>query len=205
VRQLDPRITAQRPLDIYIYGAGLVEGGKAFTTHWETLEYLKSLGFKLNPQNKLLKNLQQAESYYQHWLEQIEHLPYEADGIVFKVNRYDLQERLGNVGGEPRWAIAYKFPATQATTLLISIEISVGRTGTLNPYAILEPVSVGGVGNAVRMANKKLGEKQVPLMGVLAAFIFAAQMLNFPIAGGTSGHFWEQLWQQYSSVPGQGF
>ena len=145
VRQLDPRITAQRPLDIYIYGIGIVEGRATFTTHWDTLEYLKSLGFKLNPQNKLLKNLQQAEDYYQHWLEQIEHLPYEADGIVFKVNRYDLQERLGNVGGEPRWAIAYKFPATQATTILENIGISVGRTGTLNPFAILKPVNVGGV------------------------------------------------------------
>jgi DNA ligase (NAD+) len=145
VRQLDPRTTAQRPLDIYIYGVGLVEGGNTFTTHWETLEYLNSLGFKLNPQNKLLKNLQQAEGYYQHWLEEIEHLPYEADGIVFKLNRYDLQERLGNVGGEPRWAIAYKFPATQETTVLEDIGISVGRTGTLNPFAILKPVNVGGV------------------------------------------------------------
>jgi DNA ligase (NAD+) len=145
VRQLDPRITAQRPLDIYIYGVGVVEGGKTFGTHWETLQYLKSLSFKLNPNNELLKNLQEAEKYYQHWLEQVERLPYEADGIVFKVNRYDLQERLGNVGGEPRWAIAYKFPATQATTRLLDIGVSVGRTGTLNPYAILEPVNVGGV------------------------------------------------------------
>jgi DNA ligase (NAD+) len=145
VRQLDPRITAQRPLDIYIYGLGLIEGGKIPPTHWETLEYLKSLGFKLNPQNELLNNLQQAESYYRHWVEEREHLPYEADGIVFKVNRYDLQERLGNVGGEPRWAVAYKFPATQVTTHLLDIGVSVGRTGTLNPYAILEPVNVGGV------------------------------------------------------------
>jgi len=145
VRQLNPRITAQRPLDIYIYGLGLVEGGTTLPTHWETLEYLKSLGFRLNPQNQLLKNLQQAESYYQRWVEEREHLPYEADGIVFKVNRYDLQERLGNVGGEPRWAIAYKFPAIQATTVLEDIGISVGRTGTLNPYAILREVNVGGV------------------------------------------------------------
>ncbi len=145
VRQLDPRITAQRPLDIYIYGVGQAEGGKTFTTHWETLEYLKSLGFKLNPQNKLLKNLQEAENYYQHWVEERERLPYEADGVVFKVNRHDLQERLGNVGGEPRWAVAYKFPATQATTVLEDIGINVGRTGTLNPFAILKPVNVGGV------------------------------------------------------------
>jgi DNA ligase (NAD+) len=145
VRQLDPRITAQRPLDIYIYGVGLVEGGNTFTTHWETLEYLKSLGFKLNPNNKHLKNLQEAEKYYQHWLEERERLPYEADGIVLKVDRYDFQERLGNVGGEPRWAVAYKFPATQATTVLEDIGINVGRTGTLNPFAILKPVNVGGV------------------------------------------------------------
>jgi len=145
VRQLDPRITAQRPLDIYIYGLGLVEGGKRHSTHWETLEYLKSLGFKLNPDNKKLSDLQEAESYYQRWVEQRERLPYEADGIVFKINRYDLQERLGNVGGEPRWAVAYKFPATQANTILEDIGISVGRTGTLNPYAILKPVNVGGV------------------------------------------------------------
>jgi DNA ligase (NAD+) len=145
VRQLDPRITAPRPLDIYIYGLGLIEGGKISPTHWETLEYLKSLGFKLNPQNELLNNLKQAESYYRHWVEERELLPYEADGIVFKVNRYDLQERLGNVGGEPRWAVAYKFPATQVTTHLLDIGVSVGRTGTLNPYAILEPVNVGGV------------------------------------------------------------
>jgi len=145
VRQLDPRITARRPLDIYIYGVGLVEGGERHSTHWDTLEYLKSLGFKLNPDNKKLSDLQQAESYYQHWVEEREHLPYEADGIVFKVNRYDIQERLGNVGGEPRWAIAYKFPATQVTTRLLDIMVSVGRTSTLNPYAILEPVNVGGV------------------------------------------------------------
>lgn len=145
VRQLDPRITAQRPLDIYIYGLGWAEGGKELATHWDTLKYLQSLGFKVNPRNELLQDLQQAESYYQRWVQEREHLPYEADGIVFKVNRFDFQQRLGEVGGEPRWAIAYKFPATQANTRLLDIGISVGRTGTLNPYAILEPVNVGGV------------------------------------------------------------
>lgn len=144
VRQLDPRITATRPLDIYIYGLGWVEG-EIPSTHWETLEYLKSLGFKVNPTNSLFGDINQVESFYQHWVEEREHLPHEADGVVVKVNRFDLQERLGVVGREPRWAAAYKFPATQATTRLLDIGISVGRTGTLNPYAILEPVSVGGV------------------------------------------------------------
>ncbi len=144
VRQLDSRITATRPLDIYIYGLGWVEG-EVPSTHWETLEYLKSLGFKVNPTNSLFGDINQVESFYQHWVEEREHLPHEADGVVVKVNRFDLQERLGVVGREPRWAVAYKFPATQATTRLLDIGISVGRTGTLNPYAILEPVSVGGV------------------------------------------------------------
>ena len=143
VRQLDSRITASRPLDIYIYGLGYAEGPVP-DTHWETLEYLKSLGFKLNPHNARVSNIEEAEEYYQHWVEEREHLPYEADGVVVKVNSFALQQRLGSVGREPRWAIAYKFPATQATTKLLDIGINVGRTGTLNPYAILEPVQVGG-------------------------------------------------------------
>jgi len=145
VRQLDPRITAKRPLDIYIYMLGYAEGKTMPETHWETMEYLKSLGFKINPNNALLTSIDQVEEYYQAWVEKRESLPYEADGIVVKINQLALQQRLGSIGHEPRWAIAYKFPAIQGTTRLIDIGISVGRTGTLNPYAILEPVSVGGV------------------------------------------------------------
>jgi DNA ligase (NAD+) len=145
VRQLDPRITAKRPLDIYIYMLGYAEGKATPSTHWKTMEYLKSLGFKVNPNNKLLTSIDQVEKFYHTWVERRDSLPYEADGIVVKVNQLDLQERLGSIGHEPRWAIAYKFPAIQGTTRLIDIGISVGRTGTLNPYAILEPVSVGGV------------------------------------------------------------
>ncbi|MBA7605191.1 DNA ligase [subsurface metagenome] len=145
VRQLDPRITTRRPLDIYIYMLGYAEGKATPPTHWETLEYLKSLGFKVNPNNRRLDDIKQVEDYYQTWVEKREKLHYEADGIVVKVNQLELQQRLGDVGREPRWAIAYKFPAVQGTTRLIDIGISVGRTGTLNPYAILEPVSVGGV------------------------------------------------------------
>lgn len=145
VRQLDPRITAKRPLDIYIYALGYAEGKVTPPTHWETMEYLKSLGFKVNPNNKLLTTIEQVEEFHHTWVDKRESLPYEADGIVVKVNQLALQERIGNVGHEPRWAIAYKFPAIEGTTRLIDIGISVGRTGTLNPYAILEPVSVGGV------------------------------------------------------------
>ena len=145
VRQLDPRITAKRPLDIYIYMLGYAEGKATPPTHWETMEYLKSLGFKVNPNNALRTSIDQVEDYHRTWVEKRENLPYEADGIVVKVNQLGLQERLGNIGHEPRWAIAYKFPAIESTTRLIDIGISVGRTGTLNPYAILEPVAVGGV------------------------------------------------------------
>ncbi|MBA7621516.1 DNA ligase [subsurface metagenome] len=145
VRQLDSRVTAKRPLDIYIYMLGSAEGKATPETHWETMEYLKSLGFKINLSNALLTTIDQVEEYHHIWVERRGNLPYEADGIVVKLNSLSLHQRLGSVGHEPRWAIAYKFPAIQGTTHLIDIGISVGRTGTLNPYAILEPVSVGGV------------------------------------------------------------
>jgi len=144
VRQLDPRVTAKRPLDIYIYGLGWAEGNVP-PTHWETLEYLKSLGFKINPYNTHVSGLGEVEKCYQHWVEVRERIEFEADGVVIKVNSFELQRRLGTVGHDPRWAVAYKFPAVQGTTRLLDIGISVGRTGSLNPYAILEPVSVGGV------------------------------------------------------------
>ncbi len=145
VRQLDPRITAKRPLDIYIYMLGWVEGKAVPPTHWETMAWLKSLGFKINPNNRLLKSLEEVKDYYRTWETQRTGLAYEADGIVIKINQRNIQEELGDIGHEPRWAVAYKFPAVQGTTVLKSIEISVGRTGTLNPYAVLEPVQVGGV------------------------------------------------------------
>ncbi|MBN1368596.1 MAG: NAD-dependent DNA ligase LigA [Dehalococcoidales bacterium] len=145
VRQLDPRITAKRPLDIYVYMLGWAEGITVPDTHMETMEYLKTIGFKTNPNNRQVKSIEEAESYYQSWLHQRETLPYEADGVVVKVDLLEYHNRLGDVGREPRWAIAYKFPAIQGTTRLKEIGINVGRTGTLNPYAILEPVQVGGV------------------------------------------------------------
>jgi DNA ligase (NAD+) len=146
VRQLDPRVTAKRPLDMYIYHLGWIEGASSKETHWENLQFLKSLGFKLNPKNKLVDNIDEVKTYYREWAEKRDSLPYEADGIVIKINQHRLQTQLGAVGREPRWAIAYKFPPIEGTTVLKSIEISVGRTGTLNPVAMLDPpISVGGV------------------------------------------------------------
>jgi DNA ligase (NAD+) len=145
VRQFDSSITAKRPLDIFIYGLGWAEGRAVPDTHWEIMQYLKSLGFKINPNIALRHSLDEAEKYHQRLVETQESFPYEADGIVVKVNSIALQQELGTVAHEPRWAIAYKFPAIQGTTRLTDIGINVGRTGSLNPYAVLEPVRVGGV------------------------------------------------------------
>ena len=145
VRQLDSGITARRPLDIFVYGLGWVEGKAVPDTHWEIMQWLKSLGFKINPNIALVRSLDEVEKYYQGWVESREKSPYDADGIVAKVNSIALQQELGTVAHEPRWAIAYKFPAVQGTTKLVNIGINVGRTGSLNPYAVLEPVRVGGV------------------------------------------------------------
>jgi DNA ligase (NAD+) len=142
VRQLDSHITARRPLDIFIYQMGWPE---IKATHQETMEQLKKWGFKTNPRSVRVSTIEEAKAFYHKWVEQRESLPYEADGIVVKINQLNLHEELGDIGHEPRWAIACKFPAVQGTTVLKSIEISVGRTGTLNPYAVLEPVTVGGV------------------------------------------------------------
>jgi len=145
VRQLDPRITAKRPLDIFIYQLGWVEGGVPPETHGETLQWLQSLGFKINPYIRKITTVAAAEAYHEEWQKRRHDLPYEIDGVVVKLDRIDYHRTLGDVGREPRWAIAYKFPAIQDTTRLKEIAISVGRTGSLNPYAILEPVRVGGV------------------------------------------------------------
>ena len=150
VRQLDPRITAQRPLDIFIYGLGYAEGPVP-DTHWEMLQYFKSLGFRVSPLSELVHDVDQVEAFFKRWEESMEDLDYAADGVVVKVNEIALQERLGYVGREPRWAIAYKFPAEQATTKLLNIGINVGRTGSLNPFAELEPVIVGGA--TVKLAS----------------------------------------------------
>ena len=151
VRQLDPKLTASRNLDIYIYSQGHTENGSMPGDHWDSLQKLKKLGFRINPHNVLCRTLDEVEAIYVSWLENRHSLPYEVDGLVVKVNDFRYQDILGHVGREPRWAIAYKFPAEQATTRLLDISINVGRTGSLNPSAILEPVNVSGA--MVKMAT----------------------------------------------------
>ena len=143
LRQLDPRMTAERPLDIFVYGLGYAEGEPP-DNQWDTLSYLGGLGFKINPNNRLVRTPDEVVDYYRAWLERVEDLDYGCDGVVVKVNRFDYHRDLGTVGREPRWSVAYKFPATQSVTRLLHIDVNVGRTGSINPYALLEPVDIGG-------------------------------------------------------------
>ena len=143
LRQLDPRMTAERPLDIFIYGVGYPLA--VFSdSQWDTLSRLRDLGFKVNPNNRLALTPEEVIDFYNTWIEKIEDLDYGCDGVVAKINRFDFQHHLGSVGREPRWAVAYKFPATQSVTRLLDIHVNVGRTGSINPFAVLEPVDVGG-------------------------------------------------------------
>ena len=144
IRQLDPKVTAARNMQIWAYSLGDPQAPEVPGNHWDALEWLKDLGFRINPANRLCLSLEEVQDYYQEWLEKRHALPYETDGIVVKVSPLPLQDQLGVVGREPRWAIAYKFPAERAVTRLLEIGINVGRTGSLNPFAVLEPVVVSG-------------------------------------------------------------
>lgn len=144
LRQLDSKITATRPLEIFIYGVGLLEGYEP-VSHSETLEFLKTLGFRINPITKSKITIQQVLEYYRELEEKRHQLPYDIDGMVIKLDSVALQNQLGSTSRSPKWAIAYKFKAVQETTKLQGIEVQVGRTGALTPVAILEPVNIGGV------------------------------------------------------------
>jgi DNA ligase (NAD+) len=145
LRQLDPRMTAARPLDLFIYGVGVVEGGSLPSRHSETLKELRHMGFKICPQSRVVTSIEGCLEYYREMGAMRAQLPYQIDGVVYKVDDVDLQRQLGFISRAPRWAIAHKFPAEEALTLVRGIEFQVGRTGALTPVARLEPVFVGGV------------------------------------------------------------
>jgi len=144
MRQLDPRIVAERKLDMYLYQL-LVNGGTALPEQWKALDALAKLGFKVNPHRRLCRSFEELLAYIQEWETKRDSLEYEIDGIVVKVNDARLWAELGTTAKSPRWAVAYKYPARQATTQVVNIRAQVGRTGTLTPVADLEPVDVGGV------------------------------------------------------------
>ncbi len=144
VRQLDPRVTCERPLEIYCYGIGEVRG-KEFKTQYEILQTLPKWGLRTNPHIRRCPNIEEVLDYYHEMNERREKLPYEIDGIVIKVDRIDLQTRLGEISRSPRWALAFKFPPKQEMTKILDIIVQVGRTGALTPVALMEPVRIGGV------------------------------------------------------------
>jgi DNA ligase (NAD+) len=144
LRQLEPQVTASRRLEYYTYFF-LTGGRPACDSHWESLTALKEMGFKVNDKSRPCETIEDVLAFCAHWEAERENLPYEIDGVVVKVDSVDQQRRLGFTAKAPRWAIAYKYPARQATTTVESIEVQVGRTGALTPVANLKPVEVGGV------------------------------------------------------------
>ncbi|MEQ8859346.1 MAG: NAD-dependent DNA ligase LigA [Pseudomonadales bacterium] len=145
LRQLDPRVTARRPLTMFCYGVGQIDGDWRPQTQIAVLEQLRDWGFRVNPEVRVVEDSAGAEAYVADLLERRERLGYDIDGVVIKVNRLELQQRLGTLSRTPRWALAYKYPAEEATTRVQAVEFQVGRTGAITPVARLEPVFVGGV------------------------------------------------------------
>ncbi|MFZ7125401.1 MAG: NAD-dependent DNA ligase LigA [Desulfobacterales bacterium] len=144
LRQLDPRITASRPLEIFFYGIGVARGIEA-STHGEILETLKSLGLRVNPLTRAGISIGDALAYYNELARSRHELAYDIDGMVIKVDRLEFQAAVGTTSRSPRWALAFKFESIQETTRLLDIDVQVGRTGTLTPVARLEPVNIAGV------------------------------------------------------------
>jgi DNA ligase (NAD+) len=163
LRQLDPRLTAQRPLDVYFYAIGDQSGAKLPDTHSDVLKWLRDLGLKTCPEWKKVDGILGCLAYFAHIGSKREDLPYEIDGVVYKVNDSRWQHELGFVSRAPRWAIAHKFPAQEEMTVVRNVEFQVGRTGAVTPVARLEPVFVGGVtvSNATLHNADELSRKDV--------------------------------------------
>lgn len=145
LRQLDPRITAQRPLRFFAYGTGRLDANPGLTSHSDLLDWLVSLGVSVNPMRRRVHGVDGLLAFYEEAGKKRPELPYDIDGVVYKVDRFDHQRQLGFVSRAPRFALAHKFPAQEKTTRLLDIEVQVGRTGAITPVARLEPVFVGGV------------------------------------------------------------
>ncbi len=203
VRQKDPNITASRNVDIWVYQLGLVEGGPTFDTHWETLEYLRELGLRTNPASVLLDTIDQVYSHVTEAEANRHKNGYQTDGVVIKVNSLAEQAALGFTAKAPRWAIAYKFPPEEQVTTLRDIRINIGRTGAATPYAVLEPVFVGGatVGMAtlhnqdqVALKDVRIGDKVI----VRRAGDVIPEVVG-PVTSARTGA--ERVWEMPSHCP----
>lgn len=146
LRQLDPRIVAQRRLDFFAYTVHLTDGliTSSITAQWQALEFLQQIGFRVNPHRQLCHSLKELQAYYEHWQTARHDLPYMTDGMVIKLNDFGQQEKLGFTQKTPRWAIAWKYPAAEIPTIIEAVTVQVGRTGTLTPVAELRPVLLAG-------------------------------------------------------------
>ncbi len=162
IRQLDPQITAGRKLNSFVYGTGRLEG-RTLATHWEELDYLRSLGFRVNRESRLVGPIAGALDYVAGWAEKRHQLPYETDGVVVKLNDTARQRTAGATSHSPRWAIAYKFPPEQAETVVEDIGVQVGRTGALTPVAHMTPVFLAGstVSSATLHNQDEINRKDV--------------------------------------------
>jgi DNA ligase (NAD+) len=145
LRQLDPKMTAERPLSVYVYETGVVEGGPAFEKHSQKLAWMEEIGLPVNPRKAVATGIEGVRGQYEALMKDRHGLPYEIDGLVVKVDLEDWRKRLGQVSKSPRWAVAYKFPPEEVEAFVEDIFVSVGRTGVLTPCAALKPVFVGGV------------------------------------------------------------
>ena len=164
LRQLDSKLTAKRPLDIFIFNLEDINS-KQFKTHSESLEYLKQLGFHISPEFKVFKTMDEIIEYIKYWTEHREDLGFGIDGMVIKVNNLAQREQMGYTAKSPRWAIAYKFPAERKETKLLDIVVEVGRTGTITPTAVLEPIRLAGttVSRATLHNEDYINEKDIKI------------------------------------------
>ncbi|PKO23042.1 MAG: DNA ligase (NAD(+)) LigA [Chloroflexi bacterium HGW-Chloroflexi-1] len=207
LRQLDARATAGRPIRLWIYQIVELEGVEAPRGQWEALNYLRQLGFPVETRSRLFADFDAVADTCRTWGDtDRRELPYEADGLVIKIDDFATQDRLGYVGKDPRWAIAYKYPAEEAVTRLLGIKVNVGRTGTLNPYAVLEPVGVGGVtvSNATLHNEDYIRDKDIrvgDMVAVKRAGEVIPQVLR-PLLELRTGD--EQVWQMPDRCPACG-
>ena len=144
LRQKDPRITASRHLDFFGYQIGYIQGMN-IDNQWDTLHAIREWGFSVNPNVHLAHSMEEVIAFCKQWEQKRFDLPYEIDGVVIKINDFSQQQELGTVARDPRWAIAFKYPPTQVATKLLNIDVNIGRTGAVNPWAMLEPVNIRGV------------------------------------------------------------
>ncbi len=203
VRQKDPRITASRNLAIWVYQMGLVEGGPVFETHAETMQYLRDVGFRTNPASETLGTIDEVLDYVTRAEKGRHDTGYQTDGVVIKVDSLADQDALGFTSRAPRWAIAYKFPPEEQVTLLRDIQINIGRTGAATPFAVLEPVFVGGatVGMAtlhnadqVALKDVRIGDQVI----VRRAGDVIPEVVG-PVAAARTGE--ERVWEMPEKCP----